>query len=164
MAQEKRILSTFQFRRDTTENWLANKDITPAAGEPCYDIDLKTLRIGDGKTTYENLPIIGNSEGGDVGALQDEIEAMKASILILQSDIEDMETQVGDTNIVEVHENVTQLTTEVETTKIEIVEVKQTLESKADTEAVEKLETNLKDYVDEQIQNVEVINNDYGEI
>ena len=65
MATEKKILSIFQFRRDTTENWLANKDIVPAAGEPCYDIDLRTLRIGDGTTTYENLPIVGNTEVSD---------------------------------------------------------------------------------------------------
>ena len=24
-----------QVRRDTTANWLANKDVVPAAGEPC---------------------------------------------------------------------------------------------------------------------------------
>ena len=163
MAQEKKILSVFQFRRDHTENWLANKDIIPAAGEPCYDIDLKILRIGDGKTTYENLPIIGNSEGGDVSALQAEINAMKAAMLVMQGDIENMEEQVGETDVVEVQENVTQLTTEVETTKTEIVTVKETLDTKADTEAVAQLETDLKTYVDEQIQNVETIN-DYGEI
>lgn len=157
MANEKRIISRFQFRRDTTENWLANKDITPAAGEPCYDIDLRTLRIGDGKTTYENLPVLGNAEGGDTSALEAEIEAMKAAMLVLQSDIDDMEEQVGDTNIVEVHESVTQLTTEMET-------VQQTLETKVDTETVEKLETELKTYVDEQVKNVDTTNNDYGEI
>ena len=26
-----------QVRRDTTANWLANKDVVPAAGEPCFD-------------------------------------------------------------------------------------------------------------------------------
>lgn len=157
MAQEKKILATFQFRRDTTENWLANKDIVPAPGEPCYDIDLRTLRIGDGETTYENLPIIGNSDGGDTSALQAEINAMKSEMLVMQSDIEDMETQVGETNVIEVRENVTQLTTEMET-------VQHALETKVDTEAVEKLETDLKTYVDEQIKTVDVTNNDYGEI
>lgn len=51
-----------QFRRDTTANWEANKNIVPAAGEPCYDLDLKTLKIGDGSTTYEKLPAIGGME------------------------------------------------------------------------------------------------------
>lgn len=44
-----------QVRRDTTANWLTNKDVVPAAGEPCFDIELGTLKIGDGVTTYENL-------------------------------------------------------------------------------------------------------------
>lgn len=164
MANEKKIISRFQFRRDTTENWIANKDIKPAAGEPCYDIDLRTLKIGDGKTTYENLPVIGNSEGGNAGALQTEIAAMKAVMDVIQADIEDMEEQVGETNVVEVYENVTQLTTEMETTKAEIVTVQQTLETKADVEAVEALKTDLQTYVDEQIKAAEVTNIDDGEI
>lgn len=53
---------TIQLRRDTTANWEANKHIIPAAGEPCYDLELKTLRIGDGTTAYENLPSIGGFE------------------------------------------------------------------------------------------------------
>ena len=36
-----------QVRRDTTANWLANKDVVPAAGEPCFDLELGTLKIGD---------------------------------------------------------------------------------------------------------------------
>lgn len=50
-----------QFRRDTTENWYLHRDIVPAAGEPCYDLDLGTLKIGDGVTSYENLPTIGGA-------------------------------------------------------------------------------------------------------
>lgn len=48
-----------QFRRDTTANWLLNKDVIPAAGEPCFDIDLGTLKIGNGVDTYEKLQSIG---------------------------------------------------------------------------------------------------------
>lgn len=55
----KIIKTIFQFRRDTAANWETNKGVKPAAGEPCYDLDNKTLRIGDGNTTYENLPVIG---------------------------------------------------------------------------------------------------------
>ena len=54
-----------QLRRDTTANWVQYKDVIPAAGEPCFDLDLHTLKIGDGTTTYENLPTIG---GVDVSA------------------------------------------------------------------------------------------------
>ena len=55
----KMIRTIFQFRRDTAENWELNKSVIPAAGEPCYDLDNKTLRIGDGETEYQNLPVIG---------------------------------------------------------------------------------------------------------
>ena len=53
------IKMRIQFRRDTTENWLLNQGVVPAPGEPCFDLDLHTLKIGDGETTYENLPVIG---------------------------------------------------------------------------------------------------------
>ena len=58
----KIVKTIFQLRRGSTEEWLANKDVVPAAGEPCFDLDKFTLRIGDGTTTYENLPEIGGSE------------------------------------------------------------------------------------------------------
>lgn len=53
------VRTVIQFRRDTTANWENNKTVVPAAGEPCYDFELHMLKIGDGKTTYENLPAIG---------------------------------------------------------------------------------------------------------
>lgn len=59
------IKTVIQFRRATTAEWLANKDVVPAAGEPCFDLELHTLKIGDGNTTYENLPAIG---GVDISA------------------------------------------------------------------------------------------------
>lgn len=65
MATTTVIKTRIQFRRATTADWLLNKDVVPYAGEPCFDLDLKTLKIGDGTTTYENLPIIG---GVDVSA------------------------------------------------------------------------------------------------
>lgn len=58
----KIVKTIFQFRRDTAANWETNKTVVPAKGEPCYDLDNKTLRIGDGTTTYENLPVIGEVE------------------------------------------------------------------------------------------------------
>lgn len=55
---EMTLNTIIKFRRDTAANWLTNKDFIPAEGEPCYDLDAGTLRIGDGTTTYENLPVI----------------------------------------------------------------------------------------------------------
>lgn len=184
---KKVVKTVIQLRRDTTENWLLNKDITPAAGEPCYDVDLKTLKIGDGKTTYENLPVLGNSEGGDTSALQAEIAAMKIVMENIQADVDnvesevtDMQEQVGETNVIEIQESVTNLVTQIETTNTEIVTIQQTLETKADAnavnelqivvdqkvdaETVEALKTDLQYYVDEQIKTVEVTNIDDGEI
>lgn len=50
--------TTIQFRRDSTANWLANQDVIPASGEPCFDIDQGTLKIGDGTTRYADLKIM----------------------------------------------------------------------------------------------------------
>lgn len=164
MATEKKILSVFQFRRDYTKNWELNKDTIPAAGEPCYDIDLRTLRIGDGKTTYENLPVIGNSESGDVSAIEAEVAAIKIALEILQADVDDMDTQLGTTNVVEIHNSVTTLTEQMQETQKEIDAVQQVLDDKVDSQAVEKLESDLKTYIEEQIKTVEIGNIDDGEI
>ena len=59
MAVVKTVKTVFQFRRATTAEWELNKGVIPAAGEPCFDLDLNTLKIGDGETTYENLEPIG---------------------------------------------------------------------------------------------------------
>lgn len=52
----KTMKTKIQVRRDTTANWLTNKDVVPAAGEPCFDLELGTLKIGDGTKTYSQLP------------------------------------------------------------------------------------------------------------
>lgn len=191
----KKIIKTvFQFRRSTTAEWELNKDIIPAAGEPCYDLDLKTLRIGDGTSHYKDLPVIGNVEAGDTSVLQAEINAIKSLMEDMQEDIDNVETnvsdvkeQVGETNVVEVYESVTQitenvtnLTTQIEQTNTEIVNIQDALETKAnaetvtelqtvveqkvDAETVEALKTDLRTYVDEQIKNVSPGSIDDGEI
>lgn len=52
---EQVLKTIIQVRRDTTANWVRNKDVIPAAGEPCLDTDKGTVKYGDGVTTYENL-------------------------------------------------------------------------------------------------------------
>lgn len=67
MAQ-KIIKTIFQIRRDTTANWLLNKDVIPAAGEPCFEIDTGVFKIGNGTTTYENLPAIAGNGAVEISA------------------------------------------------------------------------------------------------
>lgn len=62
------IRTIIQLRRAHTADWIANKDVVPAAGEPCFDLDLHTLKIGDGVLTYENLPVIGGEASVEVAA------------------------------------------------------------------------------------------------
>lgn len=76
------IKTIIQIRRAHTDEWISNKDIVPAAGEPCFDLDLKTLKIGDGTTTYENLPVVGNSEISSVYVGDTLIEVAEKSVKI----------------------------------------------------------------------------------
>lgn len=69
------LRTTIQVRRDTTENWTTNKDIVPAAGEPCYDTEAGILKIGDGATTYENLSAIHAGEIPDAAAHYEGVKA-----------------------------------------------------------------------------------------
>lgn len=62
------VKSVIQFRRDTTANWEQYKHIVPAAGEPCFDIELGILKIGDGVKTYGELEAIGENGGVAVSA------------------------------------------------------------------------------------------------
>ena len=47
----------FQFRRDTTANWLAVNPVL-AEGEPGWDVTAKRLKIGDGVTAWADLLFI----------------------------------------------------------------------------------------------------------
>ena len=60
-----KIYTTIQVRRDTTANWLLNKDVVPAAGEPCLDTDTGIVKYGNGTDTYENLPASSESYNAD---------------------------------------------------------------------------------------------------
>lgn len=68
MAKEQVLKMRIQFRRATTAEWEANKSVIPAEGEPCFDLDLGTLKIGDGVKTYEQLSAIGGGSGVAVSA------------------------------------------------------------------------------------------------
>lgn len=53
----KLLKTVFQVRRDSTANWLANKNFVPAAGEPCLDLDTGLVKYGNGTDSYEDLPV-----------------------------------------------------------------------------------------------------------
>ena len=158
------IKTIFQIRRDHTANWSKYEDLIPSAGEPCYDLDLHTLRIGDGVTSYKDLPAMGGIDSPEG----------------LQAAIEQLQVQVGDTNVVEIQQNFTALTTQVESVNAGVTQVQQTLKTKADADvvselqtvveqkldaaAVEELESELKTYIDEIIKSVEAGDMDGGVI
>lgn len=56
------IRTVIQLRRASNADWLANGHVVPAPGEPCFDLDLNTLKIGDGNTPYCDLKPIGGVE------------------------------------------------------------------------------------------------------
>lgn len=91
MAEIQRIKVVFQFRRATTAEWSLNEDEIPYAGEPCFDLDLGTLRIGDGNTPYRDLKVIGSGSISDDGL----------SLIVddLQSDIVALQALVGETSV-----------------------------------------------------------------
>lgn len=92
------LKTTIQFRRDTTANWEANKDFVPKAGEPCFDTDKGTLKIGDGTTAYENLKVSGASASHYEGVRADSETDTQVIERVLTAS--DKEAQKGDIFIV----------------------------------------------------------------
>lgn len=68
MSETRTII---QVRRATTEEWLLHKDVIPAEGEPCLDLDTGVVKWGDGVTTYENLRVTGTQATHYEGVKQD---------------------------------------------------------------------------------------------
>lgn len=57
------ILKTkIQLRHDTAANWEANKTVVPLAGEFCFETDTNKFKIGDGVSTWEQLPYLDKDE------------------------------------------------------------------------------------------------------
>ena len=68
MANKTVIKTVFQLRRASTAEWEQYKEVVPACGEPCFDYELGTLKIGDGKKTYGELEAIGGHGSVTVAA------------------------------------------------------------------------------------------------
>lgn len=62
---EKLFKTRIQVRRDTTANWLLNKDVIPAEGEPCLDLDTGLVKYGRGKQDNCSNDY-GSSRGGNL--------------------------------------------------------------------------------------------------
>lgn len=73
------IKMVIQLRRATTAEWEQYSHVVPAAGEPCFDVELNTLKIGDGVKSYGELEAIGG--GGNVSVSAD------GSSIILENDV-----------------------------------------------------------------------------
>lgn len=93
------LRTVIQFKRDTSANWVTNKDVVPAAGEPCYDVNAGTLKIGDGATTYENLPAI---YAGEIPVAASHYEGVKQDG---ESDMEVIARVLAAGNVGETHED-----------------------------------------------------------
>ena len=93
------LRTVIQFKRDTSANWVTNKDVIPAAGEPCYDVNAGTLKIGDGATTYENLPAI---YAGEIPVAASHYEGVKQNG---ESDMEVIARVLAAGNVGETHED-----------------------------------------------------------
>lgn len=80
----KILKTTFKVRRGQSETW-ANINPTLTDGEPGYELDTHRLKIGDGNTSWNDLPYI-----GEASSLPDEIttEQIKEVITSYSSDKE----------------------------------------------------------------------------
>lgn len=58
MAEQVLKKMRIQLRRGTTAEWETYKDVVPTAGEPCFDLELNTLKIGDGTHKYSELDFV----------------------------------------------------------------------------------------------------------
>lgn len=171
MAVVKKIKTIFQFRRGTTEEWESNKSIIPAAGEPCFDLSLGTLKIGDGATTYENLKVLGSatiSEDGSsliVAELQEDIAELQELVgtIPVAEQIENAMENVATVDALEtVVNNMTTLESKVTTSNDSVTEMQDIIEQnntvvndlktvvdqKADVETVSELQTLVESKVD----------------
>lgn len=79
MATQQILKTTIVFRRATTAEWEQYSHVIPAAGEPCFDVELGTLKIGDGVKSYGELTAIGG--GGTVSVAAD------GTSIVLENDV-----------------------------------------------------------------------------
>lgn len=103
----------------------------------------------DVATTIELQEVINN-----VTVLESQVTTSNNSVTEMQTIVEQNNTLVAELRT----------TVEQKADKEIVTELQTIVEQKVDNTAVEQMSAELKIYVDEQIQNIEITNNDYGEI
>lgn len=73
---DKTLKTTIQFRRDTTENWVTNKDVVPAAGEPCFDKATVVAYVTD---AIAALKIGDYAKAADLTALAGRVDTLEGT-------------------------------------------------------------------------------------
>ena len=103
-------MTRIQLRRDTSANWATNNPV-PSAGEPCFEIDTGKLKIGDGRTKYNDLAYQGGGSSGGGAEIDDtttstskvwsssktntEVQAVADEVTSTQSNLTDLKTTVN---------------------------------------------------------------------
>ena len=83
---ENTIKTRFRIRRDTESNF---ENFTLAQGEPSYATDTGVFKIGDGSTTWQNLPTITLTFIGDEEISYDSTTGITAYITKIEFEEED---------------------------------------------------------------------------
>ena len=76
-TKEKIIKGIAHFRKDNSKNWNLNLGYVPENGEPCFETDTYKLKVGDGVTTYGELPYINGNPSTDDKSIIFSDEALK---------------------------------------------------------------------------------------
>lgn len=94
---EKTLNTRIQVLNDTTANLAAKKDKVPLRGEIVYDSDLHKMKIGDGKSTLENLTFVGGDEAKNFEAVP---TGEETDVQAITRVVASAELHAGDTAIV----------------------------------------------------------------
>lgn len=94
---EKTLNTRIQVLNDTTANLAAKKDKVPLRGEIVYDSDLHKMKIGDGKSTLENLTFVGSDEAKNFEAVP---TGEETDVQAITRVVGSAELHAGDTAIV----------------------------------------------------------------
>lgn len=145
---EKIIRTVIQIRRDTEANWLANKDVVLKAGEPAMVLDGENkggLKLGDGVTTWENLPFLSSAESQ---VIIQEVEGLKTDVASIKTDLDSANAEIGEvkTDVSSVKSDVNSVKSDVSTISTDVEGLKTT--SETHTTEITELQTAVSNKAD----------------